>query len=101
MVSKERCARPQQAVTRSFGARAGSASTPGDLQDWMRPGLVRVVWMERLVRVEFGPSRSKRFGRALAEARDGPGECSELEPGRYRVRFVLGEEAGLTRAWPA
>jgi hypothetical protein len=27
--------------------------------------------MERLVTVEFGPSRSKRFGRALGEARDG------------------------------
>ena len=49
--------------------------------------------MERLVTVEFGPSRSKRFGKALAEAQSGAGECSELEPGRYRVRFVLGEDA--------
>ena len=46
--------------------------------------------MQRLVSVEFGPSRSKRFGQALAEARGGPGECRELEPGRYRVRFLLG-----------
>ena len=54
-----------------------------------------------MVSVEFGPSRSKRFGRALAEARSGAGECSELEPGRYRVRFVLGEDVaaytGLAR----
>jgi hypothetical protein len=57
--------------------------------------------MERLVPVEFGPSRSKRFGRALAEARGGPGECAEVEPGRYRARFVLGRDAagytGLAR----
>jgi hypothetical protein len=46
--------------------------------------------MERLVTVEFGPSRSRRFGRALAEARSGAGECSELEPGRHRVNFTLG-----------
>ena len=48
--------------------------------------------MERLVTVEFGPSRSKRFGRAVAEAQNGASECSEVEPGRYRVRFVLGED---------
>jgi hypothetical protein len=63
--------------------------------------LVRVVWVEGLVRVEFGPSRSKRFGRAVAEARSGPGACGEVEPGRYRVRFDLGEDsapyAGLAR----
>ncbi len=57
--------------------------------------------MERRVTVEFGPSRSKRFGKAVAEAQSGAGECSELEPGRYRVRFVLGEDAaayaGLAR----
>jgi hypothetical protein len=57
--------------------------------------------MERLVTAEFGPSRSKRFGKALAEARGGPGECSELEPGRYRVSVVLGTDAaaylGLAR----
>ncbi len=49
--------------------------------------------MERRVTVEFGPSRSKRFGRAVAEAQSGAGECSELEPGRYRVRFVLDRDA--------
>ena len=49
--------------------------------------------MERLVTVEFGPSRSKRFAKALAKARSGAGECSELEPGRYRTRFVLGVPA--------
>jgi len=66
-----------------------------------KPVLVRVIWMERLVRVELGPSRSKRFGKALAEARGGPGECAEIEPGRYRVRFVLGDDSaaytGLAR----
>jgi hypothetical protein len=63
--------------------------------------LVRVVSMERLVTVEFGPSRSKRFAKALAEACSGAGECSELEPGRYRTRFVLGTDStaytGLAR----
>jgi hypothetical protein len=57
--------------------------------------------MERLMTVEFGPSRSKRFGRALAEARSRAGECSEVEPGRYRARFVLGSDSaaytGLAR----
>jgi hypothetical protein len=51
------------------------------------------VW--RLVSVEFGASRSKRFGQALAEAESGPGECSELGPGRYRTRFLLGQDAGV------
>jgi len=49
--------------------------------------------VERLVTVEFGPSRSKRFAKAVAEAQSGAGECSEVEPGRYRVIFVLGEDA--------
>ena len=57
--------------------------------------------MQRLVRVEFGPSRSKRFRKALAEAESGPGECNQLEPGRYRAGFVLDEDAaaytGLAR----
>jgi hypothetical protein len=53
--------------------------------------------MARVVTVEFGPSRSKRFGRALAEAQCGAGEWSELEPGRYRVRFLLGEEGAAYR----
>ena len=63
--------------------------------------MVRVVWVERLVRVQFGPSRSKRFGKALAEARNGVGNCSEREPGRYRASFVLAEDSaaymGLAR----
>jgi hypothetical protein len=46
--------------------------------------------MERLFTVEFGPSRSNRFGKAVARAQAGPGECTEIEPGRYRVRFLLG-----------
>jgi hypothetical protein len=57
--------------------------------------------MERLVTVEFGPSRSNRFGNAVAEARSGAGECSEVEPGRYRTSFVLGTDSaaytGLAR----
>jgi hypothetical protein len=51
--------------------------------------------MERRVTVEFGPSRSKRFAKAVAEAQSGPGQCQELEPGRYRVSFILGTEAGV------
>ncbi len=57
--------------------------------------------MERVVTVEFGPSRSKRFGKAVAEARGGASECSKLAPDRYRTRFVLGRDAaaytGLAR----
>jgi hypothetical protein len=48
--------------------------------------------VERVLTVEFGPSRSKRFAKAVAEARGGAGECSELEPRSYRVRFALGSE---------
>jgi len=54
--------------------------------------------MKRQLTVEFGPSRSKRFGKALAEAENGPGECSELEPGRYRASFVLGSDAAAYTA---
>ena len=54
--------------------------------------------MERLVTVGFGPSRSKRFGKAVAEARRGAHECNEVEPGRYRATFVLGEEAAAYAA---
>jgi len=49
--------------------------------------------LERVLTVEFGPSRSKRFGKALALAQRGPGECTELEPGRYRARFLLSDDA--------
>jgi len=44
--------------------------------------------VERVLTVEFGPSRSKRFRKAVEEARSGAGACSELERGRYRVRFA-------------
>jgi hypothetical protein len=54
--------------------------------------------MEGQLTVEFGPSCSKRFGKALAEAENGPGECSELEPGRYRASFVLGSDAAAYTA---
>ena len=54
--------------------------------------------MERLLQVEFGPSRSKRFAKAVALAQGGPGECGESEPGRYRVRFLLAHEAALFSA---
>jgi len=48
--------------------------------------------VERVLIVVFGPSRSKRFRKAVEEARSGAGECSEIEPGSYRVRFVLGRD---------
>jgi hypothetical protein len=51
--------------------------------------------MERLVEVQFGPSPSKRFGKAVAQAQRGPGECTQIEPGRYRVRFPLGSDAAI------
>jgi hypothetical protein len=51
--------------------------------------------IERPLTVEFGPSRSKRFGKAVALAQSGPGECTEIEPGRYRVRFLLAADAAL------
>ena len=51
--------------------------------------------MERRLTVEFGPSRSKRFAKAVAVAQSGPGECQEFEPGRYRVSFVLGRDASV------
>jgi hypothetical protein len=54
--------------------------------------------MERLLTVEFGPSRSKRFGKAVALAQSGPGECAESQPGRYRVRFLLAADAAVYSA---
>jgi len=48
--------------------------------------------VERTLTVEFGPSRSKRFGKAVEEALDGAGDCVELGPGSYRVRFLLGRD---------
>jgi len=54
--------------------------------------------MERLWTVEFGPSRSRRFSRAVAEARRGARECSEVEPGRYRARFLLAEDSAAFSA---
>jgi hypothetical protein len=51
--------------------------------------------MERRLTVEFGPSRSRRFAQAVAEAKSGPGECIELERGRYRASFGLGGEAAV------
>ena len=56
--------------------------------------VVRVGSMGRVVTVEFGPSRSKRFGNAVAEARSGAGGCTELAPNRYRTRFALGSDCG-------
>jgi hypothetical protein len=54
--------------------------------------------MERLLTVEFGPSRSKRFAKAVALAQSGPGQCAESEPGRYRVTFLLASEDALYSA---
>jgi hypothetical protein len=57
--------------------------------------------MERVFTVEFGPSRSKRFGKVVEEARRLARECSEVEPGKYRARFLLGTDSaaytGLAR----
>ncbi len=55
--------------------------------------------MERLLTVEFGPSRSKRFGKAVAEAQNGAGECSELENSSRREcpTSVGGDELGPTQ----
>lgn len=54
--------------------------------------------MERVLTVEFGPSRSKRFAKTVAAAQSGAGECNEPEPGRYRVRFVLGSDGGVYKS---
>lgn len=54
--------------------------------------------MERVLTVEFGPSRSERFGGAVEEARAGAGECVELRRGRYRVGFVLKADPGVYRS---
>jgi hypothetical protein len=53
--------------------------------------------VERVLTVVFGPSRSQRFGKAVAVARGGPGECTEVEPGRYRVGFLLGTDTDTYR----
>jgi hypothetical protein len=58
-------------------------------------GSPRLPPMSRSLTVEFGPSRSKRFGKAVAEAESGAGECTELEPGRYRVSFPLGSDPAV------
>jgi hypothetical protein len=61
------------------------------LGDWW---VVRVRRVERVVTVVFGPSRSKRFGKAVVEARSGAGECEKIAPDRYRTRFALGRDGG-------
>jgi hypothetical protein len=60
-----------------------------------RHALVTVPAMERRVTVEFGPSRSKRFTKAVAAARSGPGKCQELEPDRYRGSCVMVDGADV------
>ena len=51
--------------------------------------------MERVLTVEFGPSRSKRFAKAVAEAEAGPGTCTRPGRDRYRVRFALGSDPSV------
>ena len=51
--------------------------------------------MQRLLTVEFGPSRSKRFAKAVSEAQSGAGECSQLDLGHYRTRFRLRRDAAV------
>ncbi|MGH9322198.1 MAG: hypothetical protein ACRD3V_20225 [Vicinamibacteria bacterium] len=67
--------------------------------------------MSKTFTVEFGPSRSAGFPRAVAEARRLADEFSEPEPGRYRARFALEKDArayaalaaviGRVRGWRA
>jgi hypothetical protein len=54
-------------------------------------GWVSLASVERCVIVEFGPSRSRRFANAVRIAA-AASECVELEPGRYRATFRLGED---------
>jgi hypothetical protein len=54
--------------------------------------------MARLFTVVFGPSRSKRFAKAVELARAGPGGCNEVGPGRYQARFRLGLDADIYSA---
>jgi hypothetical protein len=82
-------------------ARQGEGRRPWSPAIGARSRSVTVVEVERLFTVEFGPSRSKRFGKALAEAQRGARECSEVEPGRYRATFLLGEEAAAYAALAA
>jgi hypothetical protein len=48
--------------------------------------------MERSFTVGFGPSRSKRLRKVVAEARERTQDLTEPEPGQYRARFVLGTD---------
>jgi hypothetical protein len=50
------------------------------------------VMEPRAVSVEFGPSRSNRFPRALKLAREGASEFTDLGQGRYRAGFSLGDD---------
>ena len=50
--------------------------------------------MERLLIVEFGPSRSKRFQQAVRIA-GCASECVELTPGRYRATFRLSDDPAV------
>lgn len=56
------------------------------------------VMQPRAVSVEFGPSRSKRFARALEVAREGASEFTDLGQGRYRAGFVLGDDPAPYKA---
>jgi hypothetical protein len=88
--------------TRLVHRRVGCVSLAGSSADTNhRSGVLEFVWVERLITVEFGPSRSKRFGKAVGEACRVARECSEVEPGKYRARFHLGTDSaaytGLAR----
>ncbi len=52
----------------------------------------------RTVAVEFGPSSSKRFAKAVKAARAGASEFTELGQGRYRARFQLGDDPAPYKA---
>jgi hypothetical protein len=52
----------------------------------------------RVVGVEFGPSRSKRFAKAVKLARESASEFTDLGQGRYRAGFVLGDDPAPYKA---
>jgi hypothetical protein len=52
----------------------------------------------RVVGVEFGPSRSKRFAKAVKLARESASEFTDLGEARYRARFVLGDDPAPYKA---
>lgn len=55
----------------------------------------------RVVGVEFGPSRSKRFAKTVKLARESASEFTDLWEQRSRARFVLGDDPAPYKALAA